>query len=136
MATISKPRTFACGRPSAAQLLWSLAFAASMLIVLLILKHWNVPTAVRYLLPVLTLALGVQYVRAMARDIQRERDELQLRIYLEAMAVIVSGLFILLLAYPLLERARLVGPLDNMVLLAVMVALGVAGYAGAVRRYR
>ena len=137
MTTVSKPRIFtACGRASTSQLVWSAAFAAELIIFVYILKHWDLPLAVRYLLPILTFGVGAQYIRVMVRDIRRQKDELQLRIYLEAAAVIVCGLFLFILAYPVLEIAHIAGPLDSSVVLAIMVALGIVGYATAARRYR
>jgi uncharacterized membrane-anchored protein len=67
---------------------------------------------------------------------RRQMDELQLRIYLEAAAVVACGLFILMLSYPLLEAAHLVGPLDCYVVLVMIVVLGLVGYVSGVRRYR
>jgi len=137
MGTSPKPSIFSsCGQPSGRQLVWALLFGLSLPVVLAILHYWKPPTAVRYLVPVVPLYLGGQYVRALMRDIRTQKDELQLRIYLEAAAVVVSGMFILMLVYPSLRAAGLVGPLDESAVLILMAALGVVGYFGAVRRYR
>jgi len=84
-------------------------------------------------IPVLT---GLLYLRAMVDDIRRQMDELQLRIYLEAAAVVVCGLFMVMLIYPLLQAARLVGALDYSIVLVLIVVLGTIGYLSAARRYR
>ncbi|HXB68330.1 MAG TPA: hypothetical protein VNY05_08805 [Candidatus Acidoferrales bacterium] len=101
-----------------------------------ILRYLTVPAAVRYLVPVVPLLAGMLFVREMARDIQKQMDELQLRIYLEAAAVVVCGLFIVMLTYPILEAARLVGPLDHLFVEVLIAVLLVIGYIGARRRYR
>jgi hypothetical protein len=137
MATVSKSGFLSgCGRPSRNQLVWAVIFGASLPVIALVLKHWEAPAVVRYLLAALSLATGAQYVRAMVRDIRRQMDELQLRIYLEAAAVVVCGLFVLMLAYPILVAAHLAGALDYSVVLVLIVALGIVGYVGAKRRYR
>jgi len=125
-----------CERPSVAQLSWAIAFGVSLGVATAVLKHLTVPVPLRYLIPAVLLALGTLYMRAMVRDIRRQMDELQLRIYLEATAVAVAGLFIILLIYPTLEVGHLVAPLDAYTVLALMTALGIAGYFGARRRYR
>jgi hypothetical protein len=55
---------------------------------------------------------------------------------MEAAAVTVCGLFILMVAYPVLEAAHLAVKLDYSVVLALIVGLGLAGYISGVRRYR
>ena len=136
-ATASSRRSVkGCGRPSRRQLLWSIAFAASLILGTAILRYLTVPAAVRYLVPVVPLLAGMLFVREMARDIQKQMDELQLRIYLEAAAVVVCGLFIVMLTYPILEAARLVGPLDHLFVEVLIAVLLVIGYIGARRRYR
>jgi hypothetical protein len=137
MATISKTRPLTgCGRPSGNQLIWAAVFGVSLPVVALILKHWDLPPAARYALVLFSLATGAQYVRAMVRDTRRQMDELQLRIYLEASAVVVCGLFVLMLTYPILVAAHLAGTLDYTIVLVLIVALGVVGYINAWRRYR
>ncbi len=96
----------------------------------------SLPAAARYLIPAIPLLAGFFYIRAMVTDIRRQMDELQLRIYLEAAAVVVCGLFILMLVYPLLEAAHLVGPLNYLIVLGLIFVLGLVGYLSAVRRYR
>jgi hypothetical protein len=125
-----------CGRPSGRQLAWAIVFGVSLSIGLAVLRYLTVPTAVRYLIPAVTLFAGAQYLRVLVRDMHRQKDELQLRIYLEAAAVVVCGLFILMVTYPMLEAARLVGPLDSFGVFVLMVVLGVVGYISGVRRYR
>src|SRR5437763_1478341 len=92
-----------CGRPSGRQLVWATVFGTTLPIGLALLKYLHLPTAVRYLIPAVPLFAGVQYLRVLVRDMHRQMDELQLRIYLEAAAVVVCGLFIVMIAHPLLE---------------------------------
>jgi len=125
-----------CGRPSGRQYLWAILCGASLSIGLAVLRYLHLPTAVRYLIPAVPLFAGAQYLRVLVRDMHRQMDELQLRIYLEAAAVVVCGLFILMLTYPLLEAAHLVGPLDYLAVLVWIVVLGIVGYISGVRRYR
>ena len=101
-----------------------------------LLRHLSMPVAVRYLIPVVPLFAGARYVQVLVRDMRKQMDELQLRIYLEAAAVVVCGLFILMICHPLLEAAHLVGALDHLEVLVVIAVLGIVGYASGVRRYR
>jgi hypothetical protein len=100
------------------------------------LHYLKMPAVVRYLVPAVPLLCGVLYVRAMVDDLRRQRDELQLRIYLEAAAVVLCGLFIVMLIYPLLEAAHLVGPLDSFIVLDIIALLLLVSYVAARRRYR
>jgi hypothetical protein len=125
-----------CGWPSRRLLSWSIAFGLSLILGTAALRHLTVPAAVRYLVPTVPLLAGVLYMRAMVDDIRRQKDELQLRLYLEAAAVVVCGLFIVMLTYPMLQAARLVGPLDDFFVVVLMAVLLVIGYIGARRRYR
>lgn len=125
-----------CGRPSGRQLLWVMLFSVSMGIAGPVLRLLTMPAAVRYLIPTVPLFFGAQYVRALVSDSRRQMDELQLRIYLEAAAVVVCGLVIIMITYPLLQAAHLMGPLDYLVVLVLIVVLGIVGYVNAVRRYR
>jgi hypothetical protein len=125
-----------CGRPSGRQYLWAILCGASLSIGLAVLRYVHLPTAVRYMIPAVPLFAGVQYLRVLVRDMRHQMDELQLRIYLEAAAVVVCGLFILMITHPLLEAAQLVGPVDYMAVLIWMVVLGIVGYISGVRRYR
>jgi len=129
-------RLLACGRPSGRQFLWAVVFGISLGVGSALLKHLPLPAAVRYLIPFFPLVFGLLYARALVGDIRRQMDELQLRIYLEATAVVVCGLFIVMLVYPLLEAAHLVGPLDSFGVFLLIVVLGLIGYFTAARRYR
>lgn len=125
-----------CGRPSTSQMVWGVAFFILLAIVQVVLRRVELPTAARYVLPLAPLASGFLYIRSMIRDTRRQLDELQLRIYLEAAAVIVCGLFIIMLSYPLIQAAGWIGPLDHSVVLFAIFGLGAAGYFTARRRYR
>jgi len=125
-----------CGRPSGRQFFWAIAFGVSLGVETAVLRYLTPPTAIRYLSLVIPLLTGLLYLRAMVDDIRRQMDELQLRIYLEAAAVVVCGLFMVMLIYPLLQAARLVGALDYSIVLVLIVVLGTIGYLSAARRYR
>ncbi len=125
-----------CGRPSTRQIVWSIVFGVSLGVGNAVLRYLSVPSALRVVIPAIPLVAGLVYILSMVSDIRRQMDELQMRIYLEAAAVVVCGLFIVLLTYPLLQAARLVGPLEYWVVLLLMVGLGAAGYIAALRRYR
>ena len=125
-----------CGRPSGPQLLWAMVFAITMGVGLTLVRKLALPTAVQYLIAVAPLFAGAQYLRVLARDIRKQLDELQIRIYMEAAATVVCGLFILMISYPLLQAAHLVGPLDHFVVEVLIAVLGIAGYISGVRRYR
>src|SRR5689334_21727509 len=86
-----------CGRPSRRQMLWAIVFGVTLAIGTVVLRHWQLPTAVQYLIPAVPLGAGVLYMRAMVGDMQRQMDELQLRIYFEAAAIVVCGLFVIML---------------------------------------
>jgi hypothetical protein len=125
-----------CWQPSTRQYFWSIAFGVTLALGTAILRYLTVPAALRYLAPAIPLLAGLMYMRAMVHDIRLQVDELQLRIYLQAAAVVVGGLFIVMLTYPLLEVARLVGPLNSYMVLVLIALLGIAGYISASRRYR
>src|SRR6266567_7205988 len=108
----SRPLRSGCGRPSGREVVWSIVFGVTLAIGTAVLRYLSLPPAARYLIPVLPILFGLLYMRAMVDDIRRQMDELQLRIYLEAAAVVVGGLFIIALIYPLLQAAHFVGPLD------------------------
>ena len=129
-------RILGCQWPSGRQFAWAIVFGISLAAGTALLKHIAMPPPIRYLVIVTPMVFGFLYMRAMVSDIRRQMDELQLRIYLEAAAVVVCGLFIVALVYPLLQAARLVGPLDYLEVLILIVALGFIGYMTAVRRYR
>jgi len=125
-----------CGWPSGRQLFWAIAFAISLGVGTAVFRHLQVPNAVRYGGPAIPLLAGLFYIRALVDDMRRQKDELQLRIYLEAAAVVVCGLFVVLLTFPILQAAGLVETLNNDIVLGVIVVLGTIGYLNAVRRYR
>src|SRR5262245_1697924 len=94
-----------CGRASAKQFWWTLAFFGSLAATTLTLRHLPLPSLIRLLVPAVPLAAGLMYMLTMVRDLRHQVDELQLRIYLEAAAVVVCGLFIIMLTYPTLQEA-------------------------------
>lgn len=129
-------QTSTCGRASPRQLWWALAFAGSLVAATLGLRHLPLPAAARFLVPAIPLAAGFMYLLTMVRDLRRQVDELNLRIYLEASAVVVCGLFIVMLTYPALHDAGVLPALDYSMVLALIAVLLVGGYIGARRRYR
>jgi hypothetical protein len=126
----------ACGRPSATQVYWGLAFFVTLFACMFVNRYFVLATPFRQMAPLVPLAAGAFYMRAFIRDLHTKKDELQLRIYLEAGAITVGGLLILMMTYPLLQKGGLVGPLDSTVVLVMIGLLAVAGCFKAARRYR
>jgi hypothetical protein len=102
----------------------------------MVLRWVPLPLVVQYLVAAVPVLAGGMYMNALVCDLRRQRDELQLRIYLEAAAVVVGGLFLLMCTYPLLEASHLVGPLDWGNVLLFMSVIGAVAYIRARRRYR
>lgn len=125
-----------CGRPSVSQIVWSVVFFSLIVVEGAVARLVALPGAVRAVLPVAPLVAGFFYMRAAVKDTRRQLDELQLRIYLEAAAVVVCGLFVLFLTYPLMQTAGWVGPMDESAVLFALIAFGAIGYFTARRRYR
>jgi hypothetical protein len=125
-----------CGRPSGRLLVWSIVFSLTWVVGSILLPRFTFPTAIQYLIAAIPVFAGGMYINAIVRDVRRKRDELQLRIYLEAAAVVVCGLFLLMFTYPLLQAVHLVGPLDSGRVLVFMAVLLVVAYFRAKRRYR
>ena len=125
-----------CGRPSASQIVWSVVFFSLVVVEGAVAKRVQLPEAVRLLLPVAPMVAGFFYMRSAVRDTRRQSDELQLRIYLEAAAVALCGLFVFVLTYPLMQAAGWVGPLQAEAVLFALIGFGAIGYFVARRRYR
>jgi hypothetical protein len=125
-----------CGRPSGRQLVWALAFGLTLVAGLMVLRWVPLPLAVQYLIAAVPVIAGGMYMNALVCDLRRQRDELQLRIYLEAAVVVVGGLFLMMCTYPLLQAAHLLGPLDWGNVLLFMSVIGAVAYIRALRRYR
>ena len=78
---------------------------------------------------------GVLLYRALIRDIREQSDELQLRVYLEAAAMAICGLFVVMLSYSTMQEAGWVGTLDYAVVM-LLIGFSAIGYIVARRRYR
>jgi len=118
----------ACGRPSTAQIYWGLAFFVTLIAGVVLAWNFVLAAPLRQIAPLVPLAAGAFWMRAFTRDLHAQKDELQLRIYLEAGAITVGGLFILMMTYPLLQKGDLV--------LVMLGVLAMAGCFKAARRYR
>jgi len=103
---------------------------------MVVLRHFSLPLSVQYVLAAIPIFAGCLYMNAMVCDVRRQMDELQLRIYLEAAAVVVCGLFPMMCTYPLLQSEHLVGPLDWGIVLIILGVLGTSPCTRALRRYR
>jgi len=123
-------------RPSTRQTVWAIVFFVAQGLGLIALSRKWIPPPYTYAVAVAPLIAGLFYIHSMVSDIRRRMDELQLRIYLEAAAVTVGGLFLAAMVHPLFEKAHLLGPLNDSIVLFLIVGLFVAGYVNAVRRYR
>jgi hypothetical protein len=113
-----------------------MAFGLTLGAGVIVLRRFSLPLAAQYALAAVPVVAGAMYMNALVCDLRRQRDELQLRIYLEAAAVVVGGLFLLMCTYPLLQAAHLVGPLDWGNVLLFMNVIGAVAYIRALRRYR
>ncbi len=111
-----------------------MAFNVAAVVATALLKHIPQGPAVRSALVAAALVPGLGYIATMIRDIRR-LDELQQRIYLEAIAVAFAGTFLLTLLYPLLNRAGFVPDCSPVVVAVVMVVLATGSYWFAKRRY-
>jgi hypothetical protein len=123
-------------RPSVRQTVWAVIFFLTLGGGTVLLRRGIVSGPLRYVVAGLPLLTGFFYMWTMVGDIRRQMDELQLRIYLEAAAITLAGLFVLILVYPLFESIQVVGRLDFSVVVFLLVGLFLAGYVIAVRRYR
>jgi hypothetical protein len=135
-STVRKTTSSSCVRGSSQQFATALAFFGTLTGCTYALKHLELAPAVRMLLPVLPLVTGLLYVLSVIRDLRRQVDELQLRLYLEASAVVVCGLFVLMLVFPVLKQAGIIETLDETIVMLLIVGLGIGGYLNARRRYR
>jgi len=124
------------GRPSARQMWWGIVFLISATGGSIVLRHASLPPVAQDLIAVFPVFAGVFYMNALIGDVRAQMDELQLRIYLEAAAMVVCGLFVLTIVYPGLQAAHLVGPLDWDIVLMFIMTLGIIAYVRAMRRYR
>jgi hypothetical protein len=125
-----------CDRPSVAQMVWGGLFVTSLLASVVVLGRFDLPAAARATIPLVCLLLGIAYIRTAIADVRRQSDELQLRIYHEATSTTFYSFFIVLLVYPVFEKAGMVGALDSGVLLFGFVGLSVVSFVLAARRYR
>src|SRR5882724_9343510 len=92
-------------RPSRRQAVWALLFFFSQGLGTIVLSRAWVPPPYTYAVAAAPLIAGVFYIASVVSDIRTRMDELQRRIYLEAAAVTVCGLFLITMVYPLLEKA-------------------------------
>ena len=127
-------RWLGCAGASVTQFVWAGVFCAGAVlsVVLLRLFHLGLPLRIGVLL--LAILPGVLYILTMIRDIRR-LDELQQRIYLEAISVAFAGTFLFAILYPTLRQAGVVPAMSPTELSAVMVALATVSYLVAKRRY-
>lgn len=123
-------------RPSVRQMVWAIVFFISLGGGTVLLRRKVVSGPLGYVVAALPLLSGFMYMRTMVGDIRRQMDELQLRIYLEAAAITLAGLFVVILVYPLFESLHLVGKIQYSVVVYLMVGLFLVAYIIAVRRYR
>src|SRR5258705_3927152 len=108
-------------KPSARQMVWALLFFVSQTLGTIALSRKWIPSTYTYAVAVAPLIAGLLYIRITVTDMRRQMDELQLRIYLEAAAVTLYALFLIMMVYPLFEKAHLVGSLDDSIVVFLMV---------------
>lgn len=119
---------------SIAQLGWALAFAAGVGAATFFVVNYQLSLPLRAAAAMLAIAPGVGYIVAMVRDVRR-LDELQQRIYLEAVSVACAGTFLFTLLYPTLRRAGLAPEMSPTPVALVIVALASVSYLVAKRRF-
>lgn len=124
-----------CGRPSIAQTLWILAFSATLIGGVLALRLWDLGLVERCAIVLVPLATGIGYIRAMVADMRR-MDELQQRIWLEAVGIAFAAGMFLLLIEPVLNRAGLREHLTGARIAAIMLLLVLGAEVVIARRYR
>jgi hypothetical protein len=121
---------------SVAQGIWLALFVGSTVSALFILKSTVIPAAVRPVLPIVCVLLGIGYLRVMMRDFRTSADELARRINVEAAVGACLALYICMMVYPVFKNAGMVGELDSAVVLLLLVGFYVIGFVVARRRYR
>lgn len=123
-----------CGRPSAAQIWWTLAFAVSLIAGRWTLDHFALGFPERLFIALVPIGAGVGCMWAMVADM-RQMDELQRRIWLEAIGVAFIGTLVFLFSEPVLRRAGFL-VLTNDKVLGVMLILAMLGLGLSARRYQ
>ena len=114
--------------------MWAAAFAAGAVAATLVVAGFRLSLPARAAVTLLAIVPGCGYLAAMVRDVRR-LDELQQRIYLEAVSVACAGTFLLSLLYPTLHKAGLLPELTPTPIALVIVVLALASYLIAKRRY-
>ena len=125
---------FGCSGASLAQFVWAGVFCAGAVVSVVLLRLFRLSLPLRIGVVLLAILPGVLYILTMIRDVRR-LDELQQRIYLEAISVAFAGTFLFAILYPTLRKAGFVPSMSPTELSVVMVALATASYLVAKRRY-
>lgn len=124
-----------CGRRSAAPIAWALAFAGALIGGLLSLRHWQLGLLERLGIVALTLAAAVGYIWAVVSDMRR-MDELQQRIWLEAVSIAFASTVVVLFCEPVLRRAGFSALFTSDTVAMFMLLALVLGVMFSTRRYR
>jgi len=125
--------SFSCGRPSVAQILWSVGFAVSLIGGVWTLKRYELGIVERSIIALLPLVTGGGYIWAMVTGMRR-LDELQRRIWLEAVSLAFACTLVILFCEPVLRKAGLAVSVD--LLAPTMAMLMVLAKWFFERRYR
>lgn len=124
-----------CGKPSLAQIVWTLIFVGSVIGGAVILRQWQLGLIARVIIVLVPLAAGGGCVWAIVGDMRR-MDELQQRIWLEAVSLAFAATVVVLFCEPVFRRAGFVVPLTNDIVSASMMILLVLAMLFSARRYR
>ncbi|MDX2149122.1 MAG: hypothetical protein SFV54_00175 [Bryobacteraceae bacterium] len=131
----SSPRAsgLGCARMQRGEIVAVGAFVVTCAAAAAVRKLYGVE-ALRWCLPAVVLS-GVLYLRTISRIVSR-LDELQQRIWLEAVGFGALGIFLTGIIYPMFEKSGVLGPLQPLGMSALLVVFVIAGYLQARWRFR
>lgn len=124
-----------CGKPSVAQIVWSLVFVGTVIGATVILRNWQLGLIARVIIVLVPLVAGGGCVWAIVGDMRR-MDELQQRIWLEAVSLAFAATVVVLFCEPVFRRAGFSGLLTFEIVPAFMMILLVLAMLFSTRRYR
>lgn len=130
----STKRFVGCWRSALPTLGWTLAFLTSVAVAAAALKRLELTMTVTALCVAVPLAFGATLLHSTYEFVRRS-DELVRRMYLESLAVVAIGVWVLAFIAPILERTGLVGRVDSSWYLLTIGVLFLAGMGLSHRRY-
>lgn len=123
-----------CGSASWRQVLWACVF---MISASLTYRLFPAGASIWLKLGIVICPVipGVLYITALVRDVRR-MDEMQQKIFIEAIAGAFAGMFLLAVLYPTIRKAGFVSEPNTLDFAVVMLVLTAISYAIAKVRYR